>query len=483
MQQEAAEIFGAERRAPLAWPLASLSLSILLASLGMSIANVALPTLTLAFDASFQAAQWVVLAYLLSTTTLVVSAGRLGDILGRRRLLLAGLLLFTGASLVCGVASALWQLIAARAAQGLGAATMMALAMAFVGETVPKEKTGSAMGLLGTTSAIGTALGPSLGGILIGGFGWRSVFFVNVPLGMMALALAHRSLKRDRDDKATQRGTFDLKGTIVLALALATYALATTTGNGHFGSANAVLLLAAGTGAALFVLIEASAATPLVQLAMFRNSALTAGFATSALVATVMMTTLVVGPFYLSGALGLDAARVGLVMSVGPLVAAFAGVPAGRLVDWFGANRMTFAGLAGVLVGSISLSVIPAAAGIPGYVVALATMTVGYALFQAANNTVVMADAPQDRRGVISGMLNLARNLGLMTGASVMGAVFTFMVGGLDIATARPAAIAVGMRATFAVAAGLVLVAVLSVAVSRAIELKLSAARRKGAGA
>ena len=151
------------------WALASLSLSMLLSSLGTSIANVGLPTLAEAFTASFQAIQWVVLAYLLAITTVIVSVGRLGDMVGRRRLLLAGIVLFTGASWLCGISPSLSMLIAARAAQGLGAAIMMALSMALLGETVPRERTGSAMGLLGTMSAIGTALGPSLGGLLIAG--------------------------------------------------------------------------------------------------------------------------------------------------------------------------------------------------------------------------------------------------------------------------------------------------------------------------
>ena len=137
-----------EQALSIRWVLASLSLSMLLSSLGTSIANVALPTLAQAFTASFQEVQWIVLAYLLAITTLIVSVGRLGDMIGRRRLLLAGIVLFTLASVLCGIAPTLWLLIAARAVQGLGAAIMMALSMAFVGETVPKEKTGSAMGLL-----------------------------------------------------------------------------------------------------------------------------------------------------------------------------------------------------------------------------------------------------------------------------------------------------------------------------------------------
>lgn len=167
------------------WILAGLSLSMLLSSIGTSIANVSLPTLAQAFDASFQQVQWVVIAYLVTITTGIVSVGRLGDMTGRRRLLLVGVFLFTVASVLCGVAPTLWLLIAARAAQGLGAAIMMALTMAFVGETVPKSQVGSAMGLLGTMSAIGTALGPSLGGMLISEFSWRAIFLINLPLGLL----------------------------------------------------------------------------------------------------------------------------------------------------------------------------------------------------------------------------------------------------------------------------------------------------------
>src|SRR5438128_2380529 len=214
-----------ERTVSLRWVLAGLSLSMLLSSLGTSIANVGLPTLAQAFNAPFQDVQWIVLAYLLAITTLIVSVGRLGDITGRRRLLLGGIVLFTLASVLCGVAPALWLLIAARAAQGLGAAIMMALAMAFVGETVSKERTGSAMGLLGTMSAIGTALGPSLGGVLIAGPGWRALFLVNVPLGLLTFALAYRTLPADISKPKTDRAGFDTVGTLLLAATLGAYAL------------------------------------------------------------------------------------------------------------------------------------------------------------------------------------------------------------------------------------------------------------------
>ncbi|MBC7907301.1 MAG: MFS transporter [Rhodospirillaceae bacterium] len=441
------------------WGLVSLSLAMLLSSLDTSIANVALPHLARAFAASFQEVQWIVLAYLLTATTLIVSVGRLGDIIGRRRLLLAGIALFTVASALCGVAPTLWLLIAGRAAQGLGGAIMMALAMAFVGETVPKAKIGRAMGLLGTMSAIGTALGPSLGGVLLAGIGWRAIFLVNVPLGILTFILAHGALPVDRQKAKTDRAGFDHMGTLLLALTLAAYALAVTIGHGNFGAINAALLLAAVFGLGVFVLAEAKAASPLIPLAMFRDPVLSASLAMSALVATVVTATLVVGPFYLSRALGLDAAMVGLVLSVGPLVAAATGVPAGRLADRFGAQHVTMVGLMAMAAGSFSLSMIPPTLGIAGYIAPIVIITGGYGLFQTANNTAVMTDIRPDQRGVISGMLNLSRNLGRITGASVMGAVFALASATTDVTTASPDAVASGMRITFAVAAALVMAA------------------------
>lgn len=449
----------AERTPSALWALAGLSLSVLLPALATSVANVGLPTLARAFDASFQEVQWVVLAYLLAVTALVVSVGRLGDIAGRRRLLLAGVFLFTAASALCGVAPTLRLLIAARAAQGLGAAVMMALAMALVGEAVPKAKTGSAMGLLGAMSAVGTTLGPGLGGVLIAGLGWRTMFLVNVPLGVLTFLLARRHLPVDCRAAKPGRAGFDKVGTLLLALTLGAYALAMTVGRGSFGALNAALLLAAVFGVGLFALAEARAESPLIRLTTFRNQVLSASLAAGALVSTVLMATLVVGPFYLSRSLGLGTALVGLVLSIGPLVAALAGVPAGRLVDRFGARRVAVVGLVGMAAGSTVLSVTQARFGLAGYVAPVVVMTAHYALFQAANNTAVMTGVGREQRGVVSGMLNLSRNLGLVTGASVMGAVFTLASGAGDVATAQPAAVAAGMRVTFAVAATLVALA------------------------
>jgi MFS family permease len=444
--------------------LAALSLPVLLASLGTSSANVALPELTKAFDLPFQSVQWVVLAYLLATTTLIVGAGRLGDLVGRRTLLQTGLFLFGTASAVCAAAPGLPVLIAARAAQGLGAAIMLALSLAFVGEIVPKEQTGRAMGVLGTTSALGTALGPSLSGALIAAFGWRAIFAINVPLAIAALALISRTLPADRARDAATVPSFDVPGTLLLAVALGSYSLSMTLGRGDFGFVNAGLLIAAAFGFVLFLGVESRLKAPLLRPAMLHEPVLRAGLTMSALVATVMMATLVVGPFYLSRALDLGSARVGLVMSIGPLVVAMTGVPIGRLVDRLGAGRLTVLGLVAMAIGAASLTLIPVSGGVAGYLIPIVIVTVGYASFQTANNTTVMADVRPDQRGVISGLLNLSRNVGLITGTAVMGALFARGAGSSEIASASASDVARGMHITF-IAATVLIVAALAVAV------------------
>jgi MFS family permease len=378
--------------------LVSLSLSMLLAALGTSIANVGLPSLTQTFNASFHATQWVVLAYLLAITAVIVSAGRLGDRLGRRRLLIAGLLLFALACGLCGAAPSLPWLIAARTLQGLGAAIMMAMTLAMVGDTVTQARTARVMGLLGTMSAVGTAMGPGVGGLLLSAWGWRALFLVGAPLGLLAAALACRYLPVDQPP------------------------------------------------------------TPLATGARFwrslQSASLRAGLAMSALVSAVIMATFVVGPFYLSHGLDLDPASMGLAMAVGPGVAALTGIPAGRLTERLGSQPATLTGLAIMACGALSLCL---TSGLVTYLGSLITLTAGYSLFQAANNTAVMSAVDAAHRGTISGLLNLSRNLGLIFGASVLGAMFAWTTP--DLTQATPQSVADGLHATFALALGLILLA------------------------
>lgn len=437
--------------------LAGLCLAMAIPSLATSIANAALPTLGRAFAVSFHVSQWIVLSYLLAVTTLIVAAGRLGDMAGRRPLLLAGIALFTAASLMSGIAPAFGWLIALRAVQGAGAAIMMALTVAAVSDIVPGNRIGAAMGMLGAMSATGTALGPALGGVLVALFGWPAIFLVNVPLGVAAFLCVQRGLPADPHHPRRSHQAFDGAGLLLLFVTLTAYALSMTMAHGPV--AIATLLTIALAGGALFLLVESRSASPLVPLGLFGNRALRGGLAASALVSAVMMTSLVVGPFHLSQALGLDPVMTGMALSVGPLVAAVCGAPAGRLADRIGSARAVRAGLAGIAVAALLLSLVPMRFGVMGYVAPVVLLTAGYALFQAACNGAIMAVAPDAQRGLVSGLLNLSRNLGLISGASVMGAVFAWGAGAAEITAASAGQIAFGTRIGFAVACALAMLA------------------------
>lgn len=442
------------------WRLASLALPTGLASLGVSIANVSLPTLGNAFSASFQEVQWVVIAYLLAVTTMIVSAGRLGDVFGPRRVLLAGVMVFTLASGLCALAQSLPMLILARAGQGFGAAILTALALAMVRETMPAERTGRAMGVLGTLSAIGTALGPSLGGSLISIGGWRAIFVLMVPLGIASFLLGLFCLPADRDRQANPRKEgLDVPGMFFLGVALAAYSLAMTVDGSLFAPATLGLIAATLVSAGLFLLVEQRTEAPLLRLAALRDRALSAGLIANILVASVLMATLVVGPFYLIRVLGLSEAIAGAVLSFGPAMSIVSGIPAGRIVDRFGARPVMLTGLSGIAIGSFALAILPQHLGLGGYLLAIAILTPGYQMFQAANNTAVMMGASATERGAISGLLGLSRNLGLLSGTALMGAIFACSSGFRTVATASADALARGFTVTFLVAGGLALLA------------------------
>lgn len=385
----------------------TLALSMLLASLGTSIVNIALPTLAEVFLLPFIQVQAVVIGYLISLTITVVIAGRLGDRYGCKSMLIVGLVIFSLASLLCSVAPSLWILVAARSFQGIGAAFLMTLAMALTRQTVSKSQLGRAMGMLGTISALGTALGPVLGGVLIAVNGWQSIFGLQFILAGIAIILAWVLLPND------------------------------------------------------YIRKQIPAPSSLQP-----DQNLTPNLMVNLLVAAVMMTTLVIGPFYLSLGLSLDQIQVGLIMGIGPVVAILSGIPSGRLVDRWGSRYIVTIGLIFLIIGSLMFAILPKLMGLSGYILPIIILTSGYQLFQAANNTMTLADVPKARQGVVSGLLSLSRNMGLIIGASVMGAIFSFAVGTNQLNQATASAIIDGMQFTFICAGALMVVGLLISGVS-----------------
>lgn len=437
--------------------MTALACAMLLASVGISIVTIALPSLAEAFETTVDRVQWLVIAYLLAVITTIVPVGRLGDMYGRRRVLRGGILVFTCASFLCVLAPTLNFLIAARGLQGLGGAAVMALTMSAVRDSVPTEKTGSAMGLLGTMSAVGTALGPSLGGVLIATMGWRAVFVFLTLLGLMTLGLTHRFLGHDTVKPTSSGRSLDPLGILLLACSLAAYAMALTARDGSFTIYNGVMLCIAILGLGIFAKVETRVSQPLIDISTFRDMSFSAALVMNALVSIVMMTMLVVGPFFLKFGLGLDDIIVGLVMTIGPALSALSGVPAGRITDHFGAKKVVLFGLVQLMMGAFLLSLLSWFMGLPGFIAGFVVLTPGYQLFLAGLNTDVMQSATADRRGVVSGILNLSRNLGFLTGASMMSAIFAVTIGRGDIINAPPQMVITGFSITLLVGAALVM--------------------------
>jgi MFS family permease len=317
-------------------------------------------------------------------------------------------------------------------------------------------------------SAIGTAIGPALGGLLLGFGGWRAVFLILVPVGAAAILAGYRHLPRATVDNRGPGTGFDKLGALLLTASVSAFALSVTLGGGSIGPGNLALLIAAASGFALFGFVEARASTPLVRLAYLRDKVLSAALAANLVVSAVMMSTLVVGPFYLASVIGLGSLGIGLAMSAGPSLVAILGFPAGQIADRFGGERTSLAGLAVMAAGSLTLVLAPVSSGLAGYLIPVAVITIGYALFQTSNNMIVMLRAARAESGAVAGLLNLSRNLGLISGAAVMGTVFARASGAAELSHALPEAISAGMRTSFTVAGVLVGAAfVLTVLVGR----------------
>ena len=424
-----------EREQHLLPTIAVLAMCTASAQWGTSAVNAALPEMA-SWAGSTAHAQWAVVSYLLALTAASLVVGYLGDLLGRIGVLQGGLLLFGGASVLCALAPTIWILILGRVLQGVGAASMTALPLALVRDKVPAERSGIVMGTLGTAMAIGTASGPALGGLLIGVWGWPAIFWAMLPLALVLLgawlwmgAGENRKDSMVRSTRQRTRSDFDLLGTATLVALIAILSFVFTTAKMAFLPLLGLLLTALML-LVFLVLIERRVSHPILPADMLRHPVVAGGALLNVTVAAIMMSTLVVGPFYLTGALGLGTAAMGVAMSAGPLTSVCVGVLAGRLVDRGTPERLLTLGILLMAVAASAFAVLPPLIGLPGYLTGTVLLAPGYQLFMAANNTQVMRQVPGVRRGTTAGLLSLSRSIGQVIGASLIASFFAVVVGG-----------------------------------------------------
>ncbi|OLZ08052.1 MFS transporter [Sulfobacillus thermosulfidooxidans] len=407
-----------------------------MAALDASIVNVALPDMSTYFNASASLVSWVLIAYLLTLTTLLTLFGRLADMLGRRPLYTFGFLVFIVGSAACGAAVNLPMLIVSRVFQAAGAAMLQANSVAIITATVPPSVRGRAIGFQGSAQAIGLSLGPAIGGGLIALFGWRAIFYVNVPVGLIGTAMAAMILPKDK--LSGKKTTFDWWGTLFMTPFLVLVMMALTEGMSWGWGSPRILGMFAG---ALFFLLafiwrELKFRAPLVDMRLFKIPVFSIGNFTGLLSYLAMFGVLFLMPFYFERVLNFDSAVSGLILTAVPLGMTVAAPKAGALADRYGPRLLTTGGMAltGLAIVGLAWTVAIHASLVP-MIIELILVGAGLGIFTPPNNSSVMGSLPSSRLGVGGGILNMARSLGMAMGTAISGtimATFLALNGGVE---------------------------------------------------
>ncbi|MBO3457336.1 MFS transporter [Aetokthonos hydrillicola CCALA 1050] len=440
-----------------------IGLGVLMFTIDGSIVNIVLPTLVQVFHTNFTTIQWVVLSYLLVVTALVLGAARLGDMVGKKQLYLGGLVLFTFSSLLCGLAPSANWLIAFRSLQGLGAVMISGLGAAIITEVFPHSERGRALGIIGAVVSVGIALGPTVGGLLIGVSDWRTIFLVNVPIGIFATFVVLRSVPPSMISPVKQK--FDWLGALIMTVTLVCFALGMTEGQNHgFGSIRTLALFAiAIVGLISFLRLESRIKQPMLDLQLFHNLQFSLSLLTAVFVFIVVAGVIFIAPFFLELVLHYSTQKVGLLLAVSPVLTAIVAPISGNLSDRFGSRVISLIGLLLTIIGCLSISTFNAHLTDLGYIVRVAPFGIGLGMFQSPNNSAILGEVPPERLGIASGLLSLSRTLGQTTGLAVMGTLFAVLTlsvtSASDVTSAPVEALVFGVQKTFQISALVLLVA------------------------
>jgi EmrB/QacA subfamily drug resistance transporter len=404
--------------------MAAVSMGIFLATIDGSIVNIALPTLVKELNSDFTTIQWVVLGYLLTITTLMLSIGRWADMVGKKSIYVWGFVIFTLGSLACGFSTNVFMLIAFRVIQAIGAAMMMALGMAIVTENFPPSERGKALGITGLIVSIGIIAGPTMGGLILGSFSWHWIFFVNLPVGIAGIIMV---IKFVPDIIPGIRQMFDFPGAVSLFISLICLLLALTVGEVDGFLTLPVYLLVAGfiLFMVVFIRVESNSPQPMVDLALFRNTLFSTNLITGAITFIASAGTVILMPFYLENLLQYPPRMVGILMAVVPVAMGIFSPISGVLSDKWGPRALTLAGMVMLLIGYIGVATLTLETSAWGYVLRFLPVGIGMGIFQSPNNSAIMSAAPRDRLGVASGLLSLTRTLGQITGIATLGAIWS----------------------------------------------------------
>ncbi|MCY3901004.1 MAG: MFS transporter [Caldilineaceae bacterium] len=396
-------------------------------SLEISIVAVILPTLVTELQVGFTLVQWVVLSFTLTKTAIVLSVGRLGDMIGKKPVFLGGTVAFVVGSVLAGLAPNIELLLLFRVLQAIGGAFATALSMGILTEIFPASERGKALGVFSASVSLGGIAGPFLGGLLLDFLSWRWIFFIGIPISCVSFYLAWRYMPVSAP---TGRQRFDWTGSVSLAASLLTLMLFLTFGQraGYRSPAMMGLFVLSLLAFALFMRTERRVKDPLLNLAIFRNIQFSLNLSMRLISFIVLGGVYLLLPFYLTNVLQMEPVLVGLLLTTSWISFGVASPVAGILSDRFGYRRIAGAGLILMAFGCYAVSTLSVDTSILGYVLRVSTLGLGMGMFQSPNNSAVMGSVPRERLGVASGINVIARTLGRTSGIAALGALWASRV-------------------------------------------------------
>jgi EmrB/QacA subfamily drug resistance transporter len=411
------------------WVFAAVGIGTFMSAIDSSVVNTILPVLRQYFNTSVSTMEWTVVIYLLVVSSLLLAFGRLGDLSGHKRYFLVGFIVFILGSALCGFAPTQIFLILARAFQAIGSAMLLANSPAILTATFPASQRGRALGLQATMTYLGLSIGPAFGGWLTKALGWRSVFYINVPIALLAFIISWRFIRSDNQPRvAGQR--FDWKGAILFSAGLSALLLGLNNG-AEWGWGSLLVLVCLGIAIlllAVFIWVESRTFQPMLDLGLFKIRLFSASTASAVLNYICLYSVIFLMPFYLIQGRGLDSAQAGLLLTALPILMAISAPISGALSDKIDSRFLSTSGMVLIGVGLFLLSRLTGSSSNIQILLSLALTGLGTGIFISPNTSALMGSAPRDRQGIASGILATARNVGMVLGIGMAGAIFTSLM-------------------------------------------------------
>lgn len=409
------------------WKVFSLvAVSIFMSTLDSSIVNVALPFMMQNLQTDMVTIQWVVIVYLMTVSSLLLSFGRLSDIRGKKQVYVFGFALFVLGSAACGFAANSFVLICARGLQGIGASMLMACSPALVVDAFPAQERGKALGLIGAVVAAGLTTGPVLGGFILEYLSWRSIFYINIPIGMIAVVMGLKILNTDHFSKGSHE-PLDKTGSLLLIIVISSLVvLMTQLSNwGVFSIRSAVLAVVCIFAGAGFVFNEMKTRHPLFDMALLKIRLFVFPVVSAAILFAGLFIIIFMMPFYLTYPCGFSASKTGGIMIVPFLFLLFVSPLSGMLYNRFASRSLCLLGMGFVGLSQLSLIYLQPEMPVTSILWRIGLAGLGTALFVSPNNTAIMSSVSLSCRGIASGAVATARNLGMVIGVAMAGLVFS----------------------------------------------------------